>query len=115
MNISAKIQGRMMRRKRVRAKVFGTPKMPRLSVFKSNRYMYAEVIDDTLGHTLAAATSMKEKVKGLKAAAEFVGGDIAKKAVNAGIKKVSFDRGGYRYTGAVRILADAALKGGLEF
>ncbi len=94
------------RHNRIRAKVKGTPERPRLAVYRSNRYMEAQVIDDTVGKTLMSA-KMNDAVK--------VGEDIAKRAKAAGITKVVFDRGGFRYTGSVAALAEAARKGGLEF
>ena len=94
------------RHNRIRAKVKGTPARPRLAVYRSNRYMEAQVIDDTVGKTLLSA-KMDDAVK--------LGEDIAKRAKAAGITKVVFDRGGFRYTGSVEALADAARKGGLEF
>lgn len=97
---------RERRHNRIRAKVKGTLERPRLAVYKSNRYMEAQVIDDTAGKTLAAV-----KMDDAKAA----GTEIAKKAKAAGITMVVFDRGGFRYTGRVSVLADAAREGGLTF
>lgn len=94
------------KRKRIRTKISGTAERPRLSVFKSNKALYAQLIDDVKGVTLAAA-------KGADAAK--VGEEIAKAAVAKSVKAVVFDRGGYVYTGSVRTLAEAARKGGLEF
>jgi large subunit ribosomal protein L18 len=106
---------------RSRQKLAGTSECPRLSVFKSERYVYAQVIDDERGHTLAAATSMEVAVKGdaatasSKAAAKRVGEAVAERALGKGIKRVVFDRGGYRYHGKVKELAEAARAKGLEF
>ena len=97
---------RIRRHNRIRAKVEGTEERPRLAVYKSNRYMEAQIIDDTKGHTL---------VSGKMDDAGKLGEEIAKKAVAKGITKVVFDRGGFRYIGSVAMLADAARKGGLEF
>lgn len=94
------------RHNRIRAKVKGTSERPRLAVYRSNRYMEAQIIDDTKGATLLSG-KMDDAVK--------LGSDIAKRAQAAGITKVVFDRGGFRYTGSVQMLADAARKGGLEF
>jgi large subunit ribosomal protein L18 len=94
------------RKNRIRAKISGTPERPRLSVYKSNRYMEAQLIDDTSGRTLVSA-KMDDAVK--------VGSEIAKKAKEKGITKVVFDRGGFRYTGRVATLATAAREGGLQF
>ena len=116
------------RRRRVRAhqrsrqRMEGTPECPRLSVFKSERYVYAQVIDDERGHTLAAAASMEEALRkgaaggaASKAAAKLVGEAIAERAIAKGIRRVVFDRGGYRYHGKVKELAEAARAKGLEF
>ena len=94
------------RHKRIRAKVAGTPARPRLAVYKSNRYLEAQVIDDTIGKTIFSA-KMKDASK--------LGLEIARRAKEKGIDKVVFDRGGFRYTGSITVLADAARKGGLEF
>ena len=94
---------------------------PRLSVFRSGKHMYAQVIDDSSGHTVAAASTRDEQVKGGiktgadKAAAAAVGKLIAERAVAAGVKEVVFDRGGYLYHGRVKALAEAAREGGLSF
>jgi large subunit ribosomal protein L18 len=94
------------RHKRIRAKISGTAEKPRLSVFKSNRYIYAQLIDDEKGATLAA-TSGTDGTK--------VGTDLAKKALAANISKVVFDRGGYLYAGKIKAIADGARAGGLQF
>lgn len=103
---------RAFRRRRIRAKVQGNAERPRLSVFKSNRYFYAQIVDDETGNTLAAVSS--KDLKGDKPAAA-VGKEIAARAKKEGISKVVFDRSGYLYTGNVRAIADAAREGGLEF
>lgn len=105
---------RIRRHKRIRAKIAGTAERPRLSVFKSNKYLYAEIIDDVTGRTLAAASSL-EFGKKVKDAALEVGKIIAKRASEKKIKSVVFDRGGYVYTGKVKTLADGARAGGLVF
>lgn len=105
---------RIRRHKRIRAKITGTAERPRLSVFKSNKYLYAEIIDDLAGRTLAAASSL-EFGKKVKNAAVEVGKTIAQRAVEKKIKSVVFDRGGYIYTGKVKMLADSARAGGLVF
>lgn len=94
------------RHKKIRSTLMGTSERPRLSVFKSNRFIYAQIIDDTKGHTLVQASSDDAKV---------VGVDIAKKAKALKIVKVVFDRGGYLYTGKIKAIADSAREGGLEF
>jgi len=112
---------REKRHKRIRRNIAGTPGYPRLCVYKSNKHIYAQLIDDTAGNTLAAA-STKEPAVGadLKVtsnidAAKAVGRAIAKKATDGGIEKVVFDRGGYIYHGKVKALADAARENGLKF
>lgn len=116
MNILQKKQVNFARRKsRIRAKIFGTPERPRLAIFKSNKFIYAQVIDDTKGHTLASADSMSSKAKTPIEKAKEVGIEIAKKAKAAKITKVVFDRGGYMFIGKVKMVADSAREGGLEF
>ena len=98
---------------------FGTPERPRLSVFRSNKEIYAQIIDDESGKTLAAASSRDKelsKVKGTKSEiATAVGKAIAEKAAQSGIDAVAFDRGGYQYHGRIKSLADGAREGGLKF
>ena len=109
------------RQRRVRGKVVGTSERPRLSVFRSNRHMYAQLIDDSSGATLVAAnTATKDFSSGSAtnsciAAAAKVGEMVARKALDVGIREVRFDRSGYKYHGRVKALADAARKGGLVF
>lgn len=111
-----KTERRLKIKTRVRGKVHGTSECPRLSVFRSNKQIYAQVIDDETGKTLAAASSLKmeEKLPKKEIAAK-VGGLIAQNAKEAGVEKVTFDRNGYLYHGRVKELADAARKGGLKF
>jgi large subunit ribosomal protein L18 len=109
---------RLVRHRRVRAKVFGTASRPRLAVFRSANHIFAQLIDDVSGHTICAASDLKGKFKlGTKKSekAASVGEAIAKAAAERGIKKVVFDRGGFAYHGRVKALADAARKAGLEF
>lgn len=112
---------RQHRHHRVRAKVSGTPERPRLNVFRSLGQIYAQVIDDVAGHTLASASTIDRELRGQlegkskSAAAKMVGELVAKRAQQAGIKTVVFDRGGYRYHGRVKALADGAREAGLEF
>ena len=117
-----KIYKRARRRRRVRKKVFGTPQRPRLSVFRSARHIYAQVVDDTCGRTIASASSLKlGRVKGgQEAAAKItqareVGKLIAETAKGKGITKVTFDRGGCLYHGRIAALAESARESGLEF
>ncbi|TSC66867.1 MAG: large subunit ribosomal protein L18 [Parcubacteria group bacterium Gr01-1014_73] len=105
---------RIRRHKRIRAKITGTAERPRLSVFKSNKYLYAEIIDDVAGRTLATASSLEFNKK-MKEEAREVGKTIAQRAGEKKIKNIVFDRGGYVYTGKVKALADAAREGGLVF
>jgi len=99
---------------RIRSKVVGTEERPRLTVFKSNKFTYAQLIDDSQGKTLVEANSSDMKAKKMDAAIE-VGKSIATKAKAAGITKVVFDRNGYKYTGRILALAEAAREAGLEF
>ncbi len=111
---------RARRHHRVRKKVSGTPGRPRLAVFRSNRHVVAQVIDDISGRTLAAASSLEASVRtagpsGNRDAAAAVGKLVAERAKAAGVSKVAFDRGGFLYHGRVAALADAARETGLEF
>ena len=113
-----KVERRQRIKLRIRKTVTGTAEMPRLSVFRSNKEIYAQIIDDTKGVTLAAASSRDKEVNAKGTAievAELVGKAIAEKAVKAGIEKVTFDRGGYLYHGRVKSLADGARAAGLKF
>jgi len=109
------------RKKRVRRKISGTNERPRLSVYRGHKHIYAQLIDDEKGHTLAFASTLSSELKGkfkvsdTMPAAKAVGKLIAKGAQEKGIKKVVFDRGGFAYVGRVKALADAAREGGLEF
>lgn len=109
---------RMKRHQRVRAKVSGTPERPRLNVFRSEKNIYAQIIDDVAGNTLAAASSLDKEIEGAgsnKTAARAVGKLVAERAKAKGINAVVFDRGGYLYHGRVAELAEGAREGGLEF
>jgi large subunit ribosomal protein L18 len=112
---------RVLRHDRVRRKVSGTPERPRLAVFRSLKHVYVQVIDDTKGVTLAAASSLDKQVseqKDGKRKAEvsrLVGALVAERAKSKGVTQVVFDRGGYKYQGRVKALADAAREGGLVF
>jgi len=112
---------RVRKHVRVRKKVTGTAERPRLSVFRSSRHIYAQIIDDVSGTTLVAASTLDEAIKGKleytgnKNAAHEVGKLVGAKAIEKGIKKVVFDRGGYLYHGRVKELADGAREAGLEF
>ena len=109
---------RIRRHKRVRAKVSGTTECPRLAVFKSNKNLVAQIIDDTKGETLVYVSTLDKAIKTKKSnveAAKEVGTLIAKKAIEKNIKTVVFDRGGYIYHGVVKAIAEAAREAGLEF
>jgi len=103
------------RHNRIRAKISGSPERPRLAVFRSNRFIYVQLIDDEAQKTLAALDSRKVEGKTLTERAKVIGEGIAEKAKALGVKKVVFDRGGYRYQGTLVALADAAREKGLEF
>jgi large subunit ribosomal protein L18 len=115
--VKSKPQSRLRRRRRVRAKVRGTAERPRLSVFRSNRGIQAQVIDDVAGHTLAAVNWTEDDLKSLKSMdqAKRAGELLAERAKTAGVETVVFDRGGYRYHGRVKALADGAREKGLTF
>ncbi|MBR0513101.1 MAG: 50S ribosomal protein L18 [Clostridia bacterium] len=112
---------RVIRHERVRKKISGTPEVPRLSVYRSNKHIQAQIIDDTKGITLVSASTMDPALKGQleevdkKGAAKLVGKLIAERAAEKGVKTVVFDRGGYKYTGRVASVADGAREAGLEF
>ena len=112
---------RAKRHARVRGKISGTAERPRLCVFRSENHIYAQVIDDTKGITLVSASTLDAAVKGQleeldkSGAAKLVGKVVAERAMNAGIEKVVFDRGGYLYTGRVAALAEGAREAGLKF
>ena len=114
-------KARIKRHARIRRKISGTPERPRLNVFRSHKHIYAQVIDDTLGKTLVAASTLDPEIKGELAGKNktdrsgLVGTLIAKRAKSKGIKKVAFDRGGFKYHGRVKALAEAARKEGLKF
>ena len=112
---SEKVQKREVRHRRVRAKVAGTSERPRLSIYKSNTRLVAQLIDDNKGQTLAFVSSASEKGKTPRERAEQAAGTLAKGAVEKGIKKVVFDRGGFKYIGTVKTFADAARAAGLDF
>ena len=111
--------GKERRHARIRAKIVGTAERPRLAVYKSNRYLHAQLIDDQTGVTILAGSTKAEKGAKKQAkkmdAAKLLGADLAKRAQAAGVKAVVFDRGGFRYTGRVATLAEAARAGGLKF
>ena len=117
----SRADARVKRHYRLRNKISGTAEKPRLAVFRSNSHIYAQIIDDTVGNTLCAASTMEADVKAKLEytnnveAAKAVGEAVAKKAAAKGIKEVVFDRGGYIYQGKIQALADAAREAGLQF
>lgn len=114
----SKVNRRAKIKRRIRKKISGTSLVPRLSVFRSNKQIYAQVIDDTTGKTLAAASSFNNKAadkKNKTDQAAVVGKEVAEKAIKAGVESVVFDRNGYLYHGRVKSLADSARDGGLKF
>ena len=112
---------RVKKHTRLRNRYSGTAERPRLAVFRSNNHMYAQIIDDSVGHTLVAASTVEKEIKAelentdTVDAAAYVGTVIAKRALEKGIKEVVFDRGGFIYQGKIQALADAAREAGLEF
>ena len=114
-------QARLKRKKRIRKKIHGTAQRPRLSVFRSARHIYAQIIDDTAGRTLTAASTVNQqakdapKFKNKIAAANFIGKLVGERALNQGIKEVVFDRNGFLYHGRVKSLSEGARKAGLIF
>jgi large subunit ribosomal protein L18 len=117
MTVSSKPQARLRRRRRVRAKIRGSAERPRLSVFRSNRGIGAQLIDDVNGHTVAAVNWTESDLKSLGRMdqAKKAGELLAERAKEAGVETCVFDRGGYRFHGKVRALADGAREGGLRF
>jgi large subunit ribosomal protein L18 len=119
MSVLEKRLRRLRIRKRIRKKIRGTAERPRLSVFRSNRYIYAQLIDDDAGRTLAQASSREPEIASLATSrterSRAVGRLLAERAKSIGITKVVFDRGGYKYHGNVRALAEGARENGLQF
>lgn len=116
MDLNLKRAKRYRRHKRIRAKIFGTSQVPRLCVFRSNKHIYAQIIDDEKGHTLVSAKDMELKEKKKKSDMAFeLGKLIAQKAKKLKIERVVFDRGGYLYHGRVKRLAEGARQAGLKF
>jgi large subunit ribosomal protein L18 len=117
--VASRGAARRKRHERIRLRMEGTPSRPRLVVFRSITNIYAQVIDDSVGRTLASASSLEKEIRGTKstksAAAAVVGRLLAERAKAAGVGQVVFDRGGFRYHGRIRALADAAREAGLEF
>ena len=117
MSVATRPARRLRRRRRVRAKIYGTAARPRISVFRSNRGISAQLVDDERGHTIAAVNWTEADLRSLSRAdqARRVGELVAERAREAGVERAVFDRGGYRYHGLVKTLAEAAREGGLAF
>ncbi len=117
--LTEKLSPRERRHRRVRTKISGTPERPRLAVYRSNRHIQAQVIDDVAGRTLVAASTLEPELRqgptGNAEAAAAVGRLVARRAIAAGVRRVVFDRGGFLYHGRVAALAEAARQEGLEF
>lgn len=113
--LNKKSEKRIRLKKKIRAKVTGTSERPRLSVFRSNQYIYAQIIDDTKSKTLISVSDLKIKTGTKTERATTIGADLAKQAVLKGIKSCVFDRNGFKYTGRIKALADGARTAGLLF
>lgn len=120
-SLNIKKKARLKRKKRIRKILTGTPERPRLSVFRSSKHIYSQVIDDTLGHTIAAASSAEKMVKeqpafeSKVARANFVGKLLAERSIKQGVKKVVFDRNGFLYHGRIKAVSEGAREAGLDF
>jgi large subunit ribosomal protein L18 len=120
-NLDLKKKARLKRKKRIRKHLVGTQERPRLNVFRSSKHIYAQIIDDELGHTLVAASSLEKVVKeqpefeNKVAAAGFIGKLIGERAIKKGLKKVVFDRGGFLFHGRIKAVSDGAREAGLDF
>ena len=120
-SLNLRKKARLKRKKRIRKKLFGTQQRPRLSVFRSSKHIYAQVVDDTLGHTLTTASSLEKavieqpKFDNKIAMANFVGKLLGKRTIEKGINQVVFDRNGFLYHGRVKAVSDGAREAGLEF
>ena len=120
-SLNLRTQARLKRKKRIRKTITGTQSRPRLCVFRSARHIYAQVIDDTQGRTLAAASSLEksvqasDEIKNKKSAANLVGKLVAERALEKGVKQIVFDRNGFLYHGRVKAVSDGARETGLEF
>ncbi len=119
--LNLKKKARLKRKKRIRKHLIGTQQRPRLNVFRSSKHIYAQVVDDENGHTIAAASSLEKVVKeqpkfeNKVAVADFVGKLLGERAIKKGLKKVVFDRGGFLYHGRVKAVSDGAREAGLDF
>ena len=120
-SLNIKKQARLKRKKRIRKNIVGTPQRPRLCVFRSAKHIYAQVIDDTRGQTLATASSLEKTIKASpdtsnkKSTANMVGKLVAERALDKGVKQIVFDRNGFLYHGRVKAVSDGARETGLDF
>jgi len=120
-SLNIRQQARLKRKRRIRKKIFGTKQRPRLSIFRSSRHIYAQIVDDTSGHTLVSASSLEQAVKAQPkfddkvSMASYVGKLLGQRAVDKGVSKVVFDRNGFLYHGRVKAASDGAREAGLEF
>lgn len=115
MSSITKQQSRITRHRRLRVKIKGSAKRPRLAIYRSLKHIHAQLIDDAAGKTLTSTSTAKLKLKGTVANAAKVGEDLAKLAATLGVKEIVFDRGGYKYHGQVKAVAEGARTGGLKF
>ena len=122
MGVIGRAEARLRRKQRVRKKIRGTPERPRLTIFRSSKHIYAQIIDDTIATTLIDASSLSKDIKpqvlskgGNKEGASKIGKQIAERALGKGIKRIVFDRNGFLYHGRIKALAEAAREHGLEF
>ncbi|MBW2620442.1 MAG: 50S ribosomal protein L18 [Deltaproteobacteria bacterium] len=119
--LNLKKKARLKRKKRIRKHLIGTQQRPRLNVFRSSKHIYAQVVDDENGHTIAAASSLEKVVKekpkfeNKVAVADFVGKLLGERAIKKGLKKVVFDRGGFLFHGRIKAVSEGARKAGLDF
>lgn len=119
--LNARTEARLKRKRRIRKKISGTPERPRLCIFRSAKHIYAQIIDDTAGSTIASASTVEkpgqdaQDFESKKAKAQYVGKLVAERAMAKGFKKVVFDRNGYQYHGRVKAVSDGAREAGLEF
>ena len=113
--INKKAEKRIRLKKKIRTKILGTAKIPRLSVFRSNNYMYAQIIDDINNVTIVSSSDLKAKSGTKTERSKNVGVEVAQKAMGKGIKSCVFDRNGFKYTGRIKALADSARVAGLKF
>lgn len=113
--MNKKLEKRIRLKKKIRTKIFGTATLPRLSVFRSNNYIYGQLINDEKGVTIVSSSDLKVKTGTKAERAKKIGEELAKSALSKGIKSCVFDRNGFKYTGRIKVLADSARENGLKF